>query len=75
MCADHQGDGTMKVKMKYIEAWTEARRANATLYKQIFQNVDGVTTPVEADYARHVYHCFVIRVKNRDEVHRRQHTR
>jgi dTDP-4-amino-4,6-dideoxygalactose transaminase len=61
----------LKVKMKYIEKWTEARRANARKYLELLKDVDGVVTPVEADYARHVFHCFVVRVQNRDEVHRR----
>ena len=61
----------LKVKMKYIEKWTEARRTNARRYLELLKDVDGVVTPVEADYARHVFHCFVVRVQNRDEVHRR----
>ena len=61
----------LKVKMKYIESWTEARRTNARKYMELLKDVVGIAIPVEADYARHVFHCFVVRVRNRDEVHRR----
>jgi len=61
----------LKVKMKYIEQWTEARRRNAEKYNQLLKEVEEVTTPTEAEYARHVYHVYVIRVKNRDQVHKK----
>ncbi len=61
----------LKVKMKYIEGWTEARRRNAERYNQLLKEVEGVTTPTEAKYARHVYHVYVIRIKNRDQVHKK----
>ena len=60
----------LSVKMKYIEKWTEARRVNAEEYNRLFSTVDGVVTPVEADYSRHVYHVYAIRVWNRDHVYR-----
>jgi len=58
----------LSIKLKHIEKWTEARRAHARAYTQAFANVHGVLTPKEASYARHVYHLYVLRVKNRDQV-------
>jgi dTDP-4-amino-4,6-dideoxygalactose transaminase len=58
----------LSIKLKHIEAWTEARRAHAKAYNQSFANVHGVLTPKEAAYARHVYHLYVLRVKSRDRL-------
>lgn len=58
----------LSVKLKRLESWNEARRKNANLYNELLSNADGVTTPVEADYAKHVYHIYAIRVQNRDEL-------
>lgn len=56
----------LQVKLKYIDQWTDARRKNAKLYNELLQ--DKVVTPVEAEYAKHVYHLYVIRTKNRDKL-------
>jgi len=56
----------LNVKLKYLTAWNEARRKNAMLYNKLLRDVEGVTTPAEADYARHIYHIYAIRVPNRD---------
>jgi dTDP-4-amino-4,6-dideoxygalactose transaminase len=58
----------LSAKLKHLESWTEARRKNASLYNELLSNVDGIITPQEADYAKHVYHIYAIRVKNRDEL-------
>ncbi len=55
------------VKLKHLPAWNQARRKNARLYDQLLANTDEVLTPIEADYARHVYHVYAIRTQNRDE--------
>jgi dTDP-4-amino-4,6-dideoxygalactose transaminase len=41
------------------------RRKNAALYNEFFKDVKDVNTPKEMPYARHVYHLYVIRVKDR----------
>ena len=56
----------LSVKLKRLAHWNEARRKNAQLYNELLSNVDGVLVPREADYARHVYHIYAIRVQNRD---------
>ena len=58
----------LSIKLKHIEKWTEARRAHARAYNEAFAKVHGVLTPKEAAFARHVYHLYVLRVKNRDQV-------
>jgi dTDP-4-amino-4,6-dideoxygalactose transaminase len=61
----------LSVKLRYLDEWTEARRANAALYKLLFERrpVAAVKLPVTAPYAsRHVTNQFVIRCERRDEL-------
>ena len=55
----------LRVKLRHLERWTEARRNNASIYNELLQGC-GVITPVQMPYARHVYHVYVIRASNRD---------
>jgi dTDP-4-amino-4,6-dideoxygalactose transaminase len=55
------------VKLRYLEQWTEARRAHAGKYDQLLAD-SGVMTPVAAPYSRHVYHVYAIRSGNRDNL-------
>jgi dTDP-4-amino-4,6-dideoxygalactose transaminase len=58
----------LNVKMRYIEKWTQLRRASAAHYTELLRDVAEVTTPEEAPYAKHVYHLYVIRAKERDRL-------
>jgi dTDP-4-amino-4,6-dideoxygalactose transaminase len=58
----------LAVKLCHLEHGNEMRRAHAKRYTDGFRNNEEVVTPVEADYSRHVYHVYAIRVKQRDEV-------
>jgi dTDP-4-amino-4,6-dideoxygalactose transaminase len=58
----------LKVKLRCLSAWNEARRANAKRYSERLMPVKEVKTPSEADYAEHVFHVYSIRVENRDEL-------
>jgi dTDP-4-amino-4,6-dideoxygalactose transaminase len=64
----------LNVKMKYIEQWTEARRKNASLYRNLLKD-SSIILPIERENCKHVYHLFVIRVKNRDAVQNQLLTR
>jgi dTDP-4-amino-4,6-dideoxygalactose transaminase len=52
----------LRVKLKHIDAWNDARRAIARHYTQLLREVPGVTPPAEAGYSRHVYHQYTIRI-------------
>jgi len=56
----------LSVKLKYLTIWNEVRRKNAQLYNNLLANTPYVVTPIEADYARHVYHIYAIQVQDRD---------
>jgi len=57
----------LRVKLRYLEGWIEARRRNAALYTEAFAG-SSVVTPVEMPEATHVYHLYVIRVPERDSL-------
>jgi dTDP-4-amino-4,6-dideoxygalactose transaminase len=54
----------LRVKMRHIEKWTEARRAAARYYDQAFAG-SGIQTPAWSDANRHVYHVYAIRSPER----------
>jgi len=56
----------LNVKLKYLTAWNDARRKNAATYNALLKGLDDLMIPREADYARHVYHVYAIRVQHRD---------
>ena len=58
----------LSVKLKYLAVWNEARRKNARLYNDLLAETDGIITPVEAAYAKHIYHIYAVRVQNRGEL-------
>jgi dTDP-4-amino-4,6-dideoxygalactose transaminase len=60
----------LSVKLRHLDKANRLRREHASRYNQAFAGVDDVATPFEANYARHVYHIYAIRVQKRDEVRR-----
>jgi dTDP-4-amino-4,6-dideoxygalactose transaminase len=61
----------LSVKLKYLDAANEARQSHARLYVELLADTAAITLPYEAPYARHVYHLFAIRAKQREELIRR----
>ena len=57
----------LNVKMDYIEAWTEARRAIATDYDRLLAS-SRFRGPAPPAHCRHVYHVYAIELMERDEV-------
>ncbi|MCF8267091.1 MAG: DegT/DnrJ/EryC1/StrS family aminotransferase [Ignavibacteriales bacterium] len=51
------------VKLKYLDQWTEGRRRAAKKYYEELRDIPEIIVPKEMDYAKHVYHLFVIQVK------------
>lgn len=61
----------LRVKLKHLEQWTERRIEKAKVYDELLKEVDEVIIPKVLPEAKHVYHLYVIRVKNRDKVQQR----
>ena len=59
----------LRVKLRHLEAWTEARRAHARGYAAQLAGTDAVT-PSEQPWARHVYHVYAIRTASREALQR-----
>lgn len=59
----------LKVKMEYIEEWTEKRQVVAAQYDRLLErhNYTRATPPYDC---RHVYHVYAIQVPHRDAVQR-----
>jgi dTDP-4-amino-4,6-dideoxygalactose transaminase len=53
------------VKLRYLEAWTERRRQIASQYARRLAGTDAVL-PRERESVRHVYHAYVVRVRERE---------
>ena len=60
----------LKVKLNHLDRWNEIRRNYAGLYNTLLK--DGpVTTPIEKENAKHIFHLYVIRSKTRDKLQER----
>jgi dTDP-4-amino-4,6-dideoxygalactose transaminase len=60
----------LRIKLRHLDAWTEARRTHARRYSSLLAKVPHLTTPVEAADRRHVYHVYAIRSRDRDGLQR-----
>ena len=60
----------LRVKLRHLEVWTEARRAHARRYSSLLAGSADLMTPVEAADRRHVYHVYAIRSRDRDGLQR-----
>jgi len=59
----------LRVKQRYLEQWTSARQRNAATYIRLFEEhglKDKVRLPMVPPDRVHVFHQFVIGVRNRD---------
>lgn len=56
----------LRVKLRHLPAWNEARRRVAQWYREALMDVTEIVLPVEASYATHVWHLFVIQAVRRD---------
>jgi dTDP-4-amino-4,6-dideoxygalactose transaminase len=54
------------VKMQYIEAWTERRRAHAQRYRELLAVIPQITPPDELPHERSVYQVFKLLADDRD---------
>ncbi|MBN1593525.1 MAG: DegT/DnrJ/EryC1/StrS family aminotransferase [Candidatus Coatesbacteria bacterium] len=57
----------LRVKLNYLDKWSEARRENAKFYDDAFAGTD-IVTPRIKDSNFPIYNQYVIRTRNRDNV-------
>lgn len=70
----------LRVKLKYIEGWNDARRERAATYDKLFaatgltstdeqpENFAPIRLPRTSEQAHHVFHQYVVRAYRRDEL-------
>jgi dTDP-4-amino-4,6-dideoxygalactose transaminase len=62
----------LRVKLRYLAAWTEGRRVHATRYNELLRD-SGVTLPTVMPYSHHVYHIYAVRSPQRDALQQKLH--
>ncbi len=62
----------LRVKLRHLDQWTEARRAAAGKYNRLLAGC-GVELPTEMPWARHVYHVYTLRTEDRDALQESLH--
>ena len=60
----------LRVKLKYLDAWNKRRWEIAARYGAVLGG-DKIALPWEAPYAKHVYHLYIVRVKERKAIQER----
>lgn len=56
----------LRIKLKRLDVWNDARRANAAYYTSIFSNL-GIKCPSEPEGSRHVYHQYTVEIDEREQ--------
>jgi dTDP-4-amino-4,6-dideoxygalactose transaminase len=57
----------LNVKLRHLEQWTEARRNLVQYYNRSLSDCE-LELPIEMPWARHVYHVYTVRSKERDRL-------
>ena len=58
----------LSVKLRHLDAWTDARIKVSDYYLENLKNVTDLVLPQREEWAKQVYHLFVVRCKTRDEL-------
>src|SRR3990170_6528019 len=59
--------GILDIKLKHLSEWNENRRRIAYRYNEFLEKIDDIIKPFEPEWARSVYHLYVIRARERDK--------
>ena len=65
---DELQSAMLRVKLRRLEAENERRRALARAYSSRLDGQNSVVAPHEAEWAKHVYHLYVVQTDERDEL-------
>jgi len=61
--------GFLRIKLRHLTAGNEKRRECARRYQELLGSSDpGIRLPFEPSWAKAVYHLYVIRIQNRDQL-------
>jgi dTDP-4-amino-4,6-dideoxygalactose transaminase len=62
----------LRVKLRHLDKWTQARRAIAAEYDKLLAKAD-VITPTVMPYSHHAYHIYAVRSQSRDALQQQLH--
>ncbi len=69
---NHRMDGfqgaVLGVKLPHLDGWNQRRREVAARYDEGLGDLESLTVPPVASYGEHVYHLYVVRVPDRQEL-------
>ncbi|PIQ47524.1 MAG: transcriptional regulator [Cytophagales bacterium CG12_big_fil_rev_8_21_14_0_65_40_12] len=54
----------LKVKLKYLDHYNQARQLVAKRYNEAFASTDEIIAPMTANYTNHVYHQYTVKLKD-----------
>jgi len=54
----------LRVKLRYLSQFNEARRRVAAAYDEAFSGCSSISTPERMGYSSHIFHQYTIKVKN-----------
>jgi dTDP-4-amino-4,6-dideoxygalactose transaminase len=60
--------GILSVKLKHLAGWNEKRREHSQRYRELLGKSEGVILPFEPSWSKAVYHLFVVRVPEREQL-------
>lgn len=55
----------LRIKLRYLDQWNDARREKAALYNKLLEGTP-VATPYEAEDCKHIYHLYIIQAEDRE---------
>lgn len=58
----------LRAKLPYLKAWTDKRIEISKIYKSKLDNLNAIQTPIVNPEAKHVFHLFVIKAKERNDL-------
>jgi len=64
--------GILRIKLRHLAAWNQQRRECARRYRELLGSMrEEIGLPYEPSWAKGVYHLYVVRVENRDQLQKR----
>jgi dTDP-4-amino-4,6-dideoxygalactose transaminase len=60
--------GILHAKLPHVPGWNDKRRSIAQSYTEQLGNVEGLVVPSDPSWSRTVYHLYVVRVTDRQEM-------
>ncbi|MBU2541410.1 MAG: DegT/DnrJ/EryC1/StrS family aminotransferase [Candidatus Omnitrophica bacterium] len=58
----------LRLKLKKLDRANSMRKYNASIYNSLLNGCPGIKLPIVSDFARHIYHVYAIRIKNRNNL-------